>query len=68
MSIPSPCVSDCGIDKNSGFCKGCFRTLEEIREWKDMNDNNKKSLIKMIRIRKSQHSGIVLERNTRRGS
>lgn len=31
--LPSPCVSVCSMDPDSGLCRGCFRTLKEIAEW-----------------------------------
>lgn len=31
--LPSPCVSVCTMDPDSGLCRGCFRTLEEIAGW-----------------------------------
>ena len=31
--VPSPCVSICAIDPDSGICVGCFRTLDEIAGW-----------------------------------
>jgi len=30
---PSPCISVCQIDDRTGFCIGCFRTIDEIRDW-----------------------------------
>jgi predicted Fe-S protein YdhL (DUF1289 family) len=30
---PSPCISVCQIDEATGWCLGCKRTIEEIREW-----------------------------------
>lgn len=30
---PSPCVSVCVLDPASGFCRGCFRTIQEIAGW-----------------------------------
>lgn len=30
---PSPCVSICVLDPASGFCRGCFRTIQEIAGW-----------------------------------
>lgn len=30
---PSPCVKVCTIDKESGWCLGCGRTVREIAEW-----------------------------------
>jgi len=30
--VPSPCVRDCCLGDDL-VCLGCFRTLEEIKEW-----------------------------------
>ncbi|MFZ5792765.1 MAG: DUF1289 domain-containing protein [Pseudomonadota bacterium] len=30
---PSPCIGVCRIDERSGWCLGCYRTIDEIREW-----------------------------------
>jgi predicted Fe-S protein YdhL (DUF1289 family) len=30
---PSPCISVCQIDPKSGWCIGCHRTIDEIRDW-----------------------------------
>lgn len=32
-SLPSPCVAVCRLDEGSGWCKGCFRSADEIRAW-----------------------------------
>ena len=34
--VPSPCVSVCVIDPESGCCLGCYRTLDEIAAWIDL--------------------------------
>ena len=34
--IESPCVRICVIDPATGFCLGCFRTLDEIAGWSTM--------------------------------
>jgi len=31
--VPSPCISVCRINADSGMCEGCFRTLGEISAW-----------------------------------
>ncbi len=28
---PSPCIAVCRLDEATGFCEGCFRTIDEIR-------------------------------------
>ncbi len=30
---PSPCISICQIDESTGYCIGCWRTIDEIRDW-----------------------------------
>ena len=34
--VPSPCISVCRINADSGLCEGCFRTLGEISAWSQM--------------------------------
>jgi len=29
----SPCINVCKMDERSGFCDGCFRTIDEIACW-----------------------------------
>ena len=31
--VPSPCVSVCVVDPAGGYCLGCYRTLDEIAAW-----------------------------------
>ena len=31
----SPCVSLCEVDRDTGLCLGCARSMEEKRQWKD---------------------------------
>ncbi|WP_144142000.1 DUF1289 domain-containing protein [Paraburkholderia sp. BCC1884] len=45
MPIQSPCIDICRIDGNSGFCVGCLRTRDEIREWKAASDERRQQII-----------------------
>lgn len=40
--IPSPCKGQCRLDAERTHCTGCLRTLDEIRSWSSMNDDEKK--------------------------
>lgn len=31
--LPSPCLSICRMDDETGWCEGCWRTLDEIATW-----------------------------------
>ena len=44
-TIASPCISVCTIDKDSGMCIGCLRTLREIGAWRAMTLDEKKVVI-----------------------
>ena len=43
-NIPSPCISVCQMDEGSGLCVGCYRSLEEIRDWSVLGANQKKGV------------------------
>jgi uncharacterized protein len=32
-ATPSPCINVCRIDRRSGWCEGCRRTVDEITRW-----------------------------------
>ncbi|MGH8799774.1 MAG: DUF1289 domain-containing protein, partial [Casimicrobiaceae bacterium] len=36
-AVASPCTSVCTIDRPTGLCAGCFRTLDEIAGWIDLS-------------------------------
>lgn len=36
--IASPCNKVCAIDAQSGLCRGCHRTLDEIARWAGMSE------------------------------
>ncbi len=41
QSVPSPCISVCELDLERTRCKGCYRTLDELRAWGSMTDTDK---------------------------
>jgi len=49
-STPSPCVKVCEVD-DGGFCKGCKRTLDEIRNWMVMSDYEQNMLLAELKWR-----------------
>ena len=54
--LPSPCVGICQMDRKSGLCLGCQRTLQEITDW-SVAPESKKRLIweQIIRRRAERH-------------
>ena len=46
--VPSPCVSVCRMDELREFCVGCSRSLEELRQWRTMGNEEKKAVWLLI--------------------
>lgn len=45
LEIESPCIGVCTMDEATGYCLGCYRTIEEIQGWWDLDNAAKKSVI-----------------------
>jgi uncharacterized protein len=50
-NIGSPCRKICAIDKPSGLCAGCGRTLQEIAAWSASNDGQKRAILAQLPAR-----------------
>jgi hypothetical protein len=47
--VQSPCIKKCKIDPVDRICSGCYRTLEEITNWRTMSDDQKRqTLVQLI--------------------
>ena len=44
----SPCISVCRMDAVTGWCEGCFRTLDEIAGWGMCSDAQKREVWKLL--------------------
>ena len=49
--VRSPCVSICRIDVATGFCEGCFRTIDEIADWSAMTDDRRRAVWRELHAR-----------------
>jgi len=52
--IDSPCIDICTIDRDSGECIGCGRTVEEVRNWTNFNNLKKKQILENLNAIKMQ--------------
>ncbi|WP_313702944.1 DUF1289 domain-containing protein [Massilia sp.] len=52
--VPSPCINVCEMDKATGLCRGCMRTIDEIVAWGTAGDDYKRAVWKEIRRRESE--------------
>lgn len=42
--VPSPCICVCTMDPGTGWCVGCYRTIEEIAAWSGLSDAQKREV------------------------
>ena len=57
QTIDSPCIGVCSMDDLSGLCMGCFRTMDEIQNWWDMDEASKQAVIEQASERESSVFG-----------
>ena len=50
--VASPCVNICQMDPASGYCIGCLRTIDEIMNWLDLNNDQKRAIVAQLEERK----------------
>jgi len=51
LNVPSPCISVCRMNQQSWLCEGCYRSIEEIRQWGSASDADKKVIWQRIEQR-----------------
>lgn len=52
MTAPSsPCIKLCVIDKASGLCEGCGRTLQEIATWSRLSEPERLAIMATLKER-----------------
>ena len=52
--IESPCIGVCAMDEAMGFCQGCYRTIDEIQGWWDLDNTQKKMVLDETNARLKQ--------------
>jgi uncharacterized protein len=55
---PSPCVSICRLDDATGYCVGCLRTIDEIRDWIIMMPAERAAVLKQLDQRRQSAAKI----------
>ena len=65
MTLPSPCISICQIDPETGNCLGCYRSRQEIARWPAMSTDEQAALLQALKRRRAEKIGFH-PRQTRR--
>ncbi len=49
---PTPCIGVCTIDEDTGFCLGCARDVQEVAQWKALDEPAKQAIAAQLSDRK----------------
>ncbi len=55
-AVQSPCVRLCGIDEATGFCIGCYRTLDEVVAWQQLTQTQQLQVVAQCDTRKAKYA------------
>ena len=68
-AVPSPCNSICTMDQATGYCAGCFRTLDEIAAWSVLDDAERRAVwLALADRRAAAASSVESEPRSRTGT
>jgi len=54
MAVVSPCLDICRLDRKADLCVGCFRTTDEIRQWRKFTDHKRRQILAERRRREKK--------------
>ncbi len=69
FALPSPCMGICEMDAERKYCRGCLRTIPEIKVWSTASEQEKWDILQQLKIRRREHGMVskASERPRRRG-
>ena len=53
--VPSPCTNICRMNPATGWCSGCWRTIDEIASWSRMADDAKRLVWSLLPARRAEN-------------
>jgi hypothetical protein len=55
--VASPCIRRCSLDPLSGFCRSCWRSLDEIVAWPSLDSAAKRGILAVLTQRSGRAAG-----------
>lgn len=52
FELASPCMGVCLLDPETGFCRGCWRTVDEIAAWGGLDRDGRLAILQRLRARR----------------
>jgi prolyl-tRNA editing enzyme YbaK/EbsC (Cys-tRNA(Pro) deacylase) len=57
--VPSPCTNVCRMNARTGWCEGCYRTIDEIATWSGLTDQAKRAVWEQLDERRVRAARIT---------
>ncbi len=55
QKLVSACVHYCNLIEGSNICGGCFRTTDEIRAWRTLDETARKLILERSELRQQNY-------------
>ncbi|MBY6065884.1 DUF1289 domain-containing protein [Leisingera aquaemixtae] len=52
--IQSPCIKICVVHPEARICTGCYRSIDEIRDWSKMTNDERAEIMNALPARASK--------------
>jgi uncharacterized protein len=52
--VASPCIRRCSLDPVNGFCRSCWRSLDEIVAWPSLDSAAKRRILGLLPQRRDR--------------
>jgi predicted Fe-S protein YdhL (DUF1289 family) len=59
--METPCINICTLDRASGLCLGCGRTIDEIARWSVMSEAERRHVMAELPARNASRPATVAE-------
>ena len=53
LTVPSPCTRICRLCPRTGWCEGCWRTIDEITAWSHSADAERRAIVARAAVRRA---------------
>lgn len=57
MTVSTPCIQVCNIDRKSGLCTGCRRNRDEIGNWMRFPEEQRQAIMRQLPARRFDVGG-----------
>jgi predicted Fe-S protein YdhL (DUF1289 family) len=54
VEVQSPCIGVCSMNESTGFCYGCYRSIDEIQQWWELDHQQKQAVVQQASARLGQ--------------